>query len=68
MDVWNSTEASNATERLNTTVLSSGGGYCDEWEAAQHKLFQVSFCNELDRSTLRGEKIIEEFEIFVLQW
>lgn len=68
VDVWNSTEASNATERLNTTVLSSGGGYCDEWEAAQHKLFQVSFCNELDRSTLRGEKIIEEFEIFVLQW
>lgn len=42
VDVWNSTEASNATERLNTTVLSSGGGYCDEWEAAQHKLFQVS--------------------------
>lgn len=42
VDVWNSTEASNATERLNTTVLSSGGGYCDEWEAAQHKLFQVN--------------------------
>ena len=41
VDVWNSTEASNVTERLNTTVLSSGGGYCDEWEAAQHKLFQV---------------------------
>ncbi|KAG6795840.1 blood vessel epicardial substance-like isoform X1 [Apis mellifera caucasica] len=42
VDVWNSTEASNATERLNTTVLSSGGGYCDEWEAAQHKLFQAA--------------------------
>ncbi|XP_031837830.1 popeye domain-containing protein 1-like [Nomia melanderi] len=41
-DVWNSTEASNVTERLNTTVLSSGGGYCDEWEAAQHKLFQAA--------------------------
>ncbi|KAK1127861.1 hypothetical protein K0M31_003353, partial [Melipona bicolor] len=41
VDVWNSTEASNVTERLNTTVLSSGGGYCDEWEAAQHKLFQA---------------------------
>lgn len=56
VDVWNSTEASNATERLNATVLSSGGGYCDEWEAAQHKLFQVSseICN---RCTLEGEKI-----------
>lgn len=42
VDVWNSTEASNVTERLNTTVLSSGAGYCDEWEAAQHKLFQVN--------------------------
>ncbi|XP_076686879.1 popeye domain-containing protein 1-like [Andrena cerasifolii] len=42
VDVWNSTEASNVTERLNTTVLSSGGGYCDEWEAAQHKLFQAA--------------------------
>lgn len=39
-DVWNGTEVSNVTERLNTTVLLSGG-YCDEWEAAQHKLFQV---------------------------
>lgn len=50
VDVWNSTEASNATERLNTTVLSSGGGYCDEWEAAQHKLFQVnsgSLCSSI---------------------
>jgi len=45
--VWNSTEVSNVTERLNTTVLLSGG-YCDEWEAAQHKLFQVKilFKNE----------------------
>ncbi|XP_071875914.1 popeye domain-containing protein 1-like isoform X2 [Bombus fervidus] len=42
VDVWNSTEASNVTERLNTTVLSSEAGYCDEWEAAQHKLFQAA--------------------------
>lgn len=42
VDVWNSTEASNVTERLNNTVLPSGGAYCDEWEAAQHKLFQVT--------------------------
>lgn len=39
LDVWNGTEVSNVTEKLNATVLS--GGYCDEWEAAQHKLFQV---------------------------
>ena len=40
VDVWNGTEASNVTERLNATVLPPGG-YCDEWESAQHKLFQV---------------------------
>jgi len=40
LDVWNGTEVSNVTERLNATVLLPGG-YCDEWEAAQHKLFQV---------------------------
>lgn len=44
IDVWNGTEvADNVTERLNATVLIPGG-YCDEWEAAQHKLFQVSSC------------------------
>ncbi|XP_034945749.1 blood vessel epicardial substance-like [Chelonus insularis] len=41
IDVWNSTVASNVTGRLNSTTLSSGG-YCDEWEAAQHKLFQAA--------------------------
>ncbi|XP_011697432.1 PREDICTED: blood vessel epicardial substance-like [Wasmannia auropunctata] len=42
LDVWNnSTEGSNVTERLNATVLLPGG-YCDEWEAAQHKLFQAA--------------------------
>ncbi|XP_057325929.1 blood vessel epicardial substance-like isoform X1 [Microplitis mediator] len=41
IDVWNNTEATNVTERLNSTVLPSGG-YCDEWEAAQHKLFQAA--------------------------
>ena len=40
VDAWNSTEACNFTERLNVTILSTGN-YCDEWEAAQHKLFQV---------------------------
>ncbi|KAK0171949.1 hypothetical protein PV328_005335 [Microctonus aethiopoides] len=40
IDVWNHTEANNVTERLNSTALPPGG-YCDEWEAAQHKLFQV---------------------------
>lgn len=40
LDVWNSTEINNVTEKLNATVLISGG-YCVEWEAAQHKLFQV---------------------------
>lgn len=40
VDVWNSTEASNITERLNVTILSAES-YCDEWESAQHKLFQV---------------------------
>ncbi|KAF7391958.1 hypothetical protein HZH68_011501 [Vespula germanica] len=42
IDVWNGTEvADNVTERLNATVLIPGG-YCDEWEAAQHKLFQAA--------------------------
>ncbi|XP_012277107.1 blood vessel epicardial substance [Orussus abietinus] len=41
VDVWNSTEVSNVTERLNATALTPGG-YCDEWEAAQHKLFQTA--------------------------
>ncbi|KAG7208489.1 hypothetical protein KM043_014715 [Ampulex compressa] len=41
VDVWNGTEASNVTERLNATVPIPGG-YCDEWEAAQHKLFQAA--------------------------
>lgn len=42
VDVWNGTEGTdNVTEKLNATVLIPGG-YCDEWEAAQHKLFQVS--------------------------
>ncbi|XP_015108580.1 blood vessel epicardial substance [Diachasma alloeum] len=41
IDVWNTTERSNVTERLNATVLPHGG-YCDEWESAQHKLFQVA--------------------------
>lgn len=45
VDVWNVTEVNNVTERLNATVLLPYG-YCDEWEAAQHKLFQVS-CREL---------------------
>lgn len=40
VDAWNGTETSNVTERLNATVLPPGG-YCDEWESAQHKLFQV---------------------------
>lgn len=38
---WNGTEVSNVTERLNATVLLAGS-YCDEWEAAQHKLFQAA--------------------------
>ncbi|XP_025160590.1 uncharacterized protein LOC105187455 isoform X3 [Harpegnathos saltator] len=41
VDVWNGTEVNNVTERLNTTVLIPDG-YCDEWEAAQHKLFQAA--------------------------
>ncbi|XP_066593938.1 blood vessel epicardial substance-B-like [Prorops nasuta] len=41
MNVWNVTEASNVTERLNATALAPGS-YCDEWEAAQHKLFQAA--------------------------
>ncbi|XP_043275255.1 blood vessel epicardial substance-like [Venturia canescens] len=41
VDVWNGTETSNVTERLNATVLPPGG-YCDEWESAQHKLFQAA--------------------------
>ncbi|XP_050447401.1 blood vessel epicardial substance-like [Cataglyphis hispanica] len=41
LDVWNGTEVNNITERLNATVLIPGG-YCDEWEAAQHKLFQAA--------------------------
>lgn len=41
MDVWNGTQINNVTERLNATVLIPGG-YCDEWEAAQHKLFQAA--------------------------
>ncbi|XP_020279166.1 blood vessel epicardial substance-like isoform X2 [Pseudomyrmex gracilis] len=41
LDVWNSTEINNVTEKLNATVLISGG-YCVEWEAAQHKLFQAA--------------------------
>ncbi|KAK0180117.1 hypothetical protein PV327_005791 [Microctonus hyperodae] len=41
IDVWNHTEANNVTERLNSTALPPGG-YCDEWEAAQHKLFQAA--------------------------
>ncbi|XP_043467744.1 blood vessel epicardial substance-like isoform X2 [Leptopilina heterotoma] len=41
VDVWNSTEASNITERLNVTILSTES-YCDEWESAQHKLFQAA--------------------------
>lgn len=41
VDVWNGTEVNNVTERLNTTVLIPDG-YCEEWEAAQHKLFQVN--------------------------
>lgn len=53
VDVWNGTEASNVTERLNATVLPSGG-YCDEWESAQHKLFQVIFSvKKKDFSTQR---------------
>jgi hypothetical protein len=40
LDVWNGTQINNVTERLNATVLVAGG-YCAEWEAAQHKLFQV---------------------------
>lgn len=42
VDVLNSTEAGYITERLNITIPSSGS-YCDEWESAQHKLFQVKF-------------------------
>ncbi|XP_046484771.1 blood vessel epicardial substance-A-like isoform X1 [Neodiprion pinetum] len=41
VDAWNTTASSNLTERLNETVISTGG-YCDEWEAAQHKLFQAA--------------------------
>ncbi|XP_015601976.1 blood vessel epicardial substance [Cephus cinctus] len=41
VDVWNSTEVSNVTERLNSTIAPPGG-YCDEWESAQHKLFQAA--------------------------
>ncbi|XP_012534851.1 uncharacterized protein LOC105835820 isoform X3 [Monomorium pharaonis] len=44
LDDFNYTElwlVNNVTERLNVTVLSPGG-YCDEWEAAQHKLFQTA--------------------------
>ncbi|XP_014467839.1 PREDICTED: blood vessel epicardial substance-B-like [Dinoponera quadriceps] len=41
VDVWNGTEVNNVTERLNTTVLRPDS-YCDEWEAAQHKLFQAA--------------------------
>ncbi|XP_011332880.1 blood vessel epicardial substance isoform X3 [Ooceraea biroi] len=41
MDVWNGTQINNVTERLNATILVPGG-YCDEWEAAQHKLFQAA--------------------------
>ncbi|KAG8042689.1 hypothetical protein G9C98_005324 [Cotesia typhae] len=42
IDVWNNTEATNVTQRLNSTVLPPLGGYCDEWESAQHKLFQAA--------------------------
>ncbi|XP_077267794.1 popeye domain-containing protein 1-like isoform X1 [Temnothorax americanus] len=41
LDVWNGTEVSNVTERLNATVLSPGG-YCDKWDPVQHKLFQLA--------------------------
>ncbi|XP_071625705.1 popeye domain-containing protein 1-like isoform X3 [Temnothorax longispinosus] len=41
LDVWNGTEVSNVTERLNATVLSPGS-YCNEWEANQSKLFQAA--------------------------
>ncbi|XP_011300277.1 blood vessel epicardial substance-like [Fopius arisanus] len=41
IDVWNTTERSNTTARLNATILPHGG-YCDEWESAQHKLFQAA--------------------------
>lgn len=41
IDSWNATEINNVTDKFNATVLPSSG-YCDEWEAAQHKLFQVS--------------------------
>ncbi|KAH0949603.1 hypothetical protein HN011_004712 [Eciton burchellii] len=41
LDVWNGTQINNVTERLNATVLVAGG-YCAEWEAAQHKLFQAA--------------------------
>lgn len=55
LDVWNGTEVSNVTERLNATVLLPPGGYCDEWEAAQHKLFQVK---------KRFKEILEFFKIY----
>ncbi|XP_033227883.1 blood vessel epicardial substance-like [Belonocnema kinseyi] len=41
VDILNSSETGNFTERLNITILSSGS-YCDEWESAQHKLFQAA--------------------------
>lgn len=44
VDVWNKSEGINITERLNAT-FSTPGSSCDEWEAAQHKLFQVIFPN-----------------------
>lgn len=46
IDVWNTTESSNVTERINATVLPHSGS-CDEWESAQHKLFQVRNCRVL---------------------
>lgn len=68
VDVWNSTEASNATERLNTTVLSSGGGYCDEWEAAQHKLFQVRNLESMYVRRRKKKLQVElALQIFLLQ-
>lgn len=41
-DLWNISDTINATLKSNISlVLTNSDNYCSEWEAAQHKLFQV---------------------------
>lgn len=41
-DLWNISDTINATFKSNISlVITNSDDHCSEWEAAQHKLFQV---------------------------